>query len=800
MNAIFDRGDSEGRDILTGLYSYKMASDELDRLFSCGNDKTYSCIVFRLKNISAMDREYGRTFTGAVIENTAQYIRHQYIDKHNNSVICRLSRDTFLVVEFGRSAGGATETAAWLCDELQKGYFGRHRSIDTGVFAGICCKDSDDSDYKSGIVNAGKAMELARQNGSKIEVYDSRKEDIYSGISGTRFEIAATEYDERLYNYDSRFISFAVAMLSDAKDIHSSLDVLTQRIGWYGSFSSVLVCKFENNHFVRVISRYVKGTGIVIDDDEVVLDMDNWDEFIRSFNSAGISRVDDTESPYMTENDRQFFRERGVGSAINLLLYDDGFPSGYLSLCSSERNRKWDDKTLDTFSQISKIISMFLSLRILHENAEKRINEMSTDFVTGLHIYASFHTEAEKLLNNYNDSKIYALAYTDVDSFSYINNNYGIDAGDRALKILAGHIDKACAGGGLCAHLQGDKFVALFVRDSRAEIEETLRKLGENTLVHYGAAGSKFRLSSSTGVYYIEKNDCSLKNALDCAIQVWKSIKHDGAVSYRVYDEDFKRNLKKRLDIIGSYQQAIKEGDITAFLQPKFSMRRWSAVGAEALCRWRMPNGAYKLPEEFIPALEENGQIMEVDFCVYEQILKALRRWKSQGKHLIPVSVNFSRLHLDSPDFVDRLKELTKRYDVDPEFIELEITESAVSTSSEMMLKTMRELREFGFKIEMDDFGTGYSSLAMLIEAPVDVVKVDKSFIDKYEDPIYRDYIDKIGGLITTARKDILFEGVETKEQMKFLTECGYDTAQGYVFSRPIPMTEFEKNYIHDEE
>ena len=800
MSANFDRKEPGGLDILTGLYSYAMARDELDRLFSRGNDMMYACIVFRLKNIRAMDREYGRTFTGAIIENTAKYLKHQYIERNYKSIICRLSRDTFLVVEFGRRGDEAVDVARWVCGELQKGYFGRHSSISTGVLAGICCKDKDDNDYRSGIINAGKAMELARKNETHIEVYDSRKEDVYGTLSGTYFDIAPTEYDERLYNYDGRFISFAVAMLSNAKDIHSSLDVLTQRIGWYGSFRSVLVCKFENDHFVRVISRFVQGVGVLVDDDEEIADMSDWDAFIRSFNNAGISIVDDTEAAYLTENDKEFFRARGIGSAINLLLYDDGIPSGYLSLCSSERNREWDKRTIDTFSQLSKIISVFLSLRIIHENTEKRINEMSTDFVTGLHIYAAFHTEAEALLNNYDDSKVYALAYTDVDSFSYINNNYGIDAGDKALKILAENIDKACRSGGLCAHLQGDKFVALFVRSSRKEIEETLRRLSKNTTVHYGSSGRKFRLSSSTGVYFIEKNDCSLKNALDCAIQVWKSVKHDGAVSYRIYDEEFKRKLKQRLDIISSYQQAIREGDITAFLQPKFSMRRWSAVGAEALCRWRTPNGAYKLPEEFIPALEENGQIMEVDFCVYEQILKALRRWKNEGKHIIPVSVNFSRLHLDSTDFVDRLKELAKRYDVDPEYIELEITESAVSTCTDTMLQTMRELREYGFKIEMDDFGTGYSSLAMLIEAPVDIVKVDKSFIDRYEDPVYRDYIDKIGGLITTARKDILFEGVETKEQMEFLTKCGYDTAQGYVFSRPIPMTEFEKNYIHDEE
>lgn len=159
---------------------------------------------------------------------------------------------------------------------------------------------------------------------------------------------------------------------------------------------------------------------------------------------------------------------------------------------------------------------------------------------------------------------------------------------------------------------------------------------------------------------------------------------------------------------------------------------------------------------------------------------------------MIPISVNFSRVHFRNADAYEKIIRLAKQYGVDPKYIEVEITESIFSSDRANLYNQMSKLRENGFKIDIDDFGTGYSSLNMLLFAPVDNVKVDKSFIDRYETRDEKEYINQIGNLILSAKKKIIFEGVETEEQVLLLTGYGYDWAQGYLFSKPVPVPEFE--------
>ena len=789
-------GESGGEyDRLTGLYNYTSAAAEIDRLLKRGISEYHSCILMRLKNIERMDEEYGTAFTGAIIENTAMYINHHYLKKNIKVITGRMSRDTFFVFHCSDSAGRVEEIARWVCDEMRSSYYGRHTGITTGIVTGICHMGIEEKDFRNAMYLAGRALEYADRNNISVEVYNPEEDSKYEEFGVNYVYIESTEQDERIFEYDNRFVSFAVALLANAKDPESSLDVLLQRTAWRNHFNTALVAKFEEGHYVKVLNKYMQGIGIVTE--EEVSDMNDWDNFMRSFDGSGFSRIDDTSAEYLSESDRAFFKERNIGSSLNFLLKDGNKPSGYLSLCSAQSNIEWDRETLNTLMQLSKIIGVFLARCIKNEEDEKRFAELSKDFVTGLYTYSVFANEAKKLLKKYDDTKCYALLYTDIDNFSYLNKNYGYEIGDMTLKGIGKYLEGLCAKGGLCGHMQADQFVTLLIRDTREEIEAAVKEAGEDFKTISDRQHPMGRLRTSTGVYYIEKNNCDIANAVDSANRVWKAVKKDRFASYKIYDEKFQKEHETRLEVIGSIQDAIKNGEIIAFLQPKFSMRDWTVVGAEALCRWKKPDGKFRYPDEFIPALEEEGQIVDVDFCIYEQVLKALKRWEADGRKLMPISVNFSRVHVNNEDFSEKIIALAKKYEVDPKYIEVEITESTVSKNNGRMLECMHELREGGFRIDMDDFGTGYSSLNMLIEAPIDIVKIDKSFIDKYENPVYRDYIDRIGGLIVTARKEIIFEGVETSEQLKFLKERGYDNAQGYIFSRPIPMEEFEERYIY---
>lgn len=786
-----------GYDHLTGFYNYAAARAEIARLLKRGGKEYHSCILMRLKNVEKMDEVYGSAFTGAIVENAAMYISRYYSISDTKIVPGRLSRDTFLIFECGDEPEKVEGIAGWIADELKKSYYGRSGDFSSGITVGICHMTLGDDLFENSFYNAGLALEYTEKNNSELEVYNKNAEGRYDKPAKFNIDVDLLEKNERVFDYDNRFVSFAVALLANTRDPESSLDVLLQRTAWKYNFQNALVCRFENKHYVRVINQYVKGSGIVFDDENEVQDMDNWDGFMRSFDYNGMSRIDDTSADYISEEDKKFFRIRGIGSALNFLLYDNGLPAGYVSYCRAEPCREWDSMSINTLIQVTKIIEVFLSKRIRNEEEEERLRMLSKDFMTGLYVLPAFRAEAGKILKDFDDSKCYAIVYTDVDNFAYFNSNYGCEVGDRILKMYADIIDDVCRDGGLGCHLEDDMFVCLLIRDTKEEIEDAVRKMGIR--FHELNAGSRTlsNLRSSSGIFFMEKNKLDLKEAMYNASLAWKTIMNDGLIPYRIYDDEFRLRREHRLEVISSVRSAIKNGEIEAFLQPKFSMKSMEVVGAEALCRWKNPDGSYRMPDNFVPILEGEGQIVDVDFCIFEQVLRAVKRWKESGGKVVPVSVNFSRAHVGVGDFAKKIIEMTKSFGVEPKYIEIEITESTISNNDTRMLYCMNELRSNGFKLAMDDFGTGASSLNMLLDAPIDIVKVDKGFMDRYENPVYRAYIDRIGNLIIMARKDIIFEGVETQEQIDFLLRCGYDTAQGYFFSKPVPLKVFEDKYIY---
>lgn len=241
----------------------------------------------------------------------------------------------------------------------------------------------------------------------------------------------------------------------------------------------------------------------------------------------------------------------------------------------------------------------------------------------------------------------------------------------------------------------------------------------------------------------------------------------------------------------------VSRGKLELYLQPKFSLTTRKVIGAEGLARCISSDGRVVLPAEFIPELEKTQQIIELDFYIYEQVLKVMKEWQQKGYAQLPISVNFSRAHIRNASFVSRIRMLTEQYGIDQKYIEIEITESILSSNDDKMVQDMAELQKSGFKVDIDDFGTGYSSLHMLLTAPVDIVKVDKSFLnDITQSEKNRKYVDCLGSLIQVTDKDIIVEGVETEHQAEILKDCGYTKAQGFLFGKAIPVEKFTEKYM----
>ena len=209
--------------------------------------------------------------------------------------------------------------------------------------------------------------------------------------------------------------------------------------------------------------------------------------------------------------------------------------------------------------------------------------------------------------------------------------------------------------------------------------------------------------------------------------------------------------------------------------------------------RWRYKDNTMVSPGEFIPVVERNGLIIDVDIYVWTRVFCFIGRRLAEGKRVEPVSINISRLHVFDTSFKDTIINLSKKYNVPPEYVPLELTESGFSENQEVMYDNMDELRSYGFTISMDDFGIGYSTMTMLKDQPVDEIKIDKGFIDDIENPKSRSILRHTVQMLKELDLDIIVEGVENEAQKDFLLECGCTNAQGYLYYKPMPVDKFEK-------
>lgn len=459
----------------------------------------------------------------------------------------------------------------------------------------------------------------------------------------------------------------------------------------------------------------------------------------------------------------------------------------------------------DSCGTITHIYGRYANIdneRKLHLNsadAEAKIEKLTmSDHITGLLNRQAFKLQAREIIKNYNpENECLSVVYSDINNFSFVNDNYGYDAGDSMLNDFASIINNM-DNVRKSSRINSDLFVFMLSGKDKDDIVSSVEYISQR---FYNIQKQKYKSGNFTvasGIYYIQNSDEDISYIIDNADLARKNIKANKEINICIYKDDFRIRRTREKSIVTKLQNAINEHQIELFLQPKFSMNSRKVVGAEALARWRNNDGSYKFPGEFIDILEKAGYIVELDFFIYEEALKCIKRWRDDGKKLIPISVNFSRKNNINPEFTRKVLELAKKYNVNNCYIEFEITESAFAENTIAMFQNMNILREHGFKVDIDDFGIGYSSLSFLLNSPIDTVKVDKVFVDGIEKSKYhRDFIRQMCMLINTTNKEIIFEGVETENQAEFLCKCGFDFAQGWLFDKAIRVEEFERKYIY---
>ncbi|MCH5185833.1 MAG: EAL domain-containing protein [Oscillospiraceae bacterium] len=430
-----------------------------------------------------------------------------------------------------------------------------------------------------------------------------------------------------------------------------------------------------------------------------------------------------------------------------------------------------------------------LSLSTQRESRRKLEHLAYHDPVTKGRNFNKFKIDAERLLAK-SKHKNYAIITLDVNRFKYINDLYGYDEGTRILKNIYSITDASSAHGSeLVCRMGNDKFVFLFVYTDKPTLEERIEELCYDI-----SAKNEYNFVFSVGIYEISDRKMSVDSMIDRAMIALKSVKNTHQTAYAFYDEKIRNEILRERSIENDMHDSLRNGEFEIFYQPKYFIDNATLAGAEALVRWNHHEHGFMPPCDFIPLFEKSDFIIKLDHYVFEQTCKNMRRWLEQGKQLVTISINFSRVHLNTPNCLDYYEKYIKKYAIPPKYIEFEFTESAIFENSSTLIKILDRIHSMGCTVSMDDFGTGYSSLNMLKEVPVDVLKLDKEFFsDSSDSKRAKDIVETVVQLAKKLNIHVVAEGVEEQEQLEFLHNINCDVAQGYYFSKPIPTSEFEK-------
>lgn len=413
------------------------------------------------------------------------------------------------------------------------------------------------------------------------------------------------------------------------------------------------------------------------------------------------------------------------------------------------------------------------------------------DRLTGFYNGEYFFQKSEELLRNDPGTERYMVCVS-IRNFKLVNELFGEEAGERVLLAQAAQLKYADSDNCLHGRIARDKF-ALLIPKENFNPELAASSTGK---LQYVVDNSNYKLQISVGVYRITDSAENPRTMFDKASLAIESEEGDYQKTAVFYDVGMMAQLLHERSILGEFEKAIEKKQFDMFLQAQVAADG-TLLGAEALVRWRHPEQGIVFPVNFIGVIERTGLIIRLDRYMWELAAGKLRQWKEWGRDGLFISVNISAKDFYYADLYAEFTELVKRYEISPANLKLEITETALMTDVEQHLETLGRLQEYGFEVEIDDFGSGYSSLNMLKDIKANVLKIDMLFLQETQNQERsRTILNSIISMSKALGMEVITEGVETKEQVELLRSMGCDAFQGYYFSKPVPVEEFEAKYF----
>lgn len=457
-----------------------------------------------------------------------------------------------------------------------------------------------------------------------------------------------------------------------------------------------------------------------------------------------------------------------------------------------------------TMTDVTDLVEAREKLADQKRELEKANDELEriafVDPVTEGYNQTRFDLEARRAIDDAKPSA-YALVALDIKKFKLLNEILGTETGDRILRYVLKRLRAHIGDGERVARISADAFNMLMRIDEADAMVARIDAMVQDINKYNGEAEHPYYFAFSVGIYPIDSPGLPLTIMRDRANVARNSGKNAVGMPHftcAFYSEVDRQNLLNEQDIENRMRGALDRGEFVAYFQPKQRLSDGAIGGAEALVRWIDPARGLVPPDQFVPFFERNGFIVEVDLCVFEQVCALIASWIERGIEPVPISVNMSRAHLREQDFIASYERIRERYGVPASLVELELTETLVFGDPGMFVSIIDDIHAHGYRCSLDDFGSGYSSLNMLKDIDIDTMKLDRAFFLAGDKTTRREW-DVVESVLDLAKRldlETVAEGVEEPGQVDRLRAMDCDLLQGYVFSRPVPVAEFEKMLI----
>ena len=499
------------------------------------------------------------------------------------------------------------------------------------------------------------------------------------------------------------------------------------------------------------------------------------------------------DKEYKTSN----FKQTKWCQSADIIVY--GKKIGYVSaFYLKEMPQSFEGPFLREERNLIDAMAEELGRIIERKKAEERIKYMAYhDPLTGLPNKELLEQQFKEIKTASQGKEKLVFIFLELVNYKDIKNTLGSDIANRLVKYICSELQKSKISPRLMARIGEDEFILIIENDDKkktTEYAESIMRFFKNPI---SIQKNLITIVANLGIAFFPEDGEDLYAIMQNSDTAMSVSKQEGPYHYSFYDKkmgSFKQRAQKQIMVVSDLHKALEKNEFVLFYQPIVNLESEEIVGAEALIRRKGPEGKLIMPSEFIEHAEKSGLIISISEWLLRDICRQVRKWKDRGKLILSLNINLSAKEFNEPDLAIKLKNAFKSTNLDPSYFQIEITESDIMKKPNVSIKTMKEIRNVGMKVAIDDFGTGYSSLSYLKDFPVDVIKIDKSFIDYI--PFSNESCLIVKSIIEIAHAlglKVTAEGVETKEQVDHLRNIKCDFAQGFYFYKPLPAEEFEK-------